>query len=227
MTTTATLGGGKGYRGMGMEGPVARWYEKVVRRDLEEVRRLARSLADGLAPDAAVLEVAPGPGFLAIELAKLGGGRRVVGLDISRSFVEMAAANAREAGVSVDFRLGDASAMPFEPGSFDRIVCRAAFKNFTRPGAAIDEMHRVLRPGGRAVIIDLRRDARPDEIAAYVDGLGLGRFDALATRWIFRHMLIKRAYTAEQFRAMAAASRFGGCTIELSGTGMVVTLSRY
>ncbi len=86
------------------------WYAKITRKDLEEFRRLRPgSLAGRIGAGVAVLEVAPGPGYLAIELAKLGP-YRVAALDISRSFVRMAAENARKAGVPVDFRHGDAAA---------------------------------------------------------------------------------------------------------------------
>ena len=96
------------------------------------------------------LEVAPGPGYLAVEMARTGR-VLVTGLDVSRTFVQIAEQNAREAGVSVDFRQGDAAAMPFADDSFDLVVCQAAFKNFTLPQTAIAEMHRVLRPGRTTV----------------------------------------------------------------------------
>jgi ubiquinone/menaquinone biosynthesis C-methylase UbiE len=225
METTTMTGRGKGYKGLPLEGPLARWYAKTTRKDLGEFRRLAETLAGRVGAGSAVLEVAPGPGYLAIELAKLGP-YRVVGLDISRSFVSMAAENARRAGVPVDFRHGNAAAMPFDPDSFDFLVCRAAFKNFSEPVKALDEMHRVLKPGGEALIIDLRSDVRPAEIDACVNGMGLGRFDAFMTRLIFRHMLIKRAYTSDQFREMAAASRFGSCAIQQASIGLEVTLRK-
>ena len=79
-----------------------------------------------------VLEVAPGPGYFAIELAKLGN-YKVTGVDISETFVEIARANAAEAKVTVDFRRGNASGMPFGSETFDFLLCRAAFKNFTEP----------------------------------------------------------------------------------------------
>ncbi|MHB8611318.1 MAG: class I SAM-dependent methyltransferase [Candidatus Dormibacteraceae bacterium] len=80
----------------------------------------------GLRRGADVLEVGAGPGYLAIEMARL---RRfqVTGLDISRSFVEIANQNARQAAVKIDFRLGDAANMPFDSESFDLVVCQAAF----------------------------------------------------------------------------------------------------
>ena len=76
---------------------------------------------------AEVLEVAPGPGYLAIELAKQG--YSVTGLEISADFVEIEKRNAREAGVNVDFRQGNASAMPMGDGVDDFILCSAAFRS--------------------------------------------------------------------------------------------------
>ncbi|HUJ49640.1 MAG TPA: class I SAM-dependent methyltransferase, partial [Bryobacteraceae bacterium] len=134
----------RGYKGIGMEGSIARWYEKTTRKDLDEFRKLAERLRAIAPENAAVLEVAPGPGFLAAELAR-GGKLRVTGLDISKTFVELAQKNATEAGVRAEFRQGNASDMPFADNSFDLVVCRAAFKNFTQPQKAMREMRRVLR----------------------------------------------------------------------------------
>jgi ubiquinone/menaquinone biosynthesis C-methylase UbiE len=142
-----TIATQKAYKGMGMEGSVARWYEKTTRKDMAEFRKLAERLRASLPDGTNMLEVAPGPGFLAIEMAK-GGKFHVTGLDISKTFVELARKNAAGVGVSIDFREGNASAMPFAENSFDLLVCRAAFKNFSEPVKALHEMHRVLRPGG-------------------------------------------------------------------------------
>jgi ubiquinone/menaquinone biosynthesis C-methylase UbiE len=65
-----------------------------------------------LAPGAKVLEVAPGPGYFAIELAKLGN-YPITGLDISKTFVEIAQKNAAQAGVRAEFRHGSVSNMPY------------------------------------------------------------------------------------------------------------------
>ena len=93
-----------------------------------------------------MLEVAPGPGYFAIEMARLDR-LRVTGLDISHTFMEIARENARQAGVSVDFQQGNTSNMPFAEGSFDLIICQAAFKNFSQPSKAINEMYRVYVAG--------------------------------------------------------------------------------
>jgi hypothetical protein len=70
-------------------------------------------------------------------------------------------------------------------------------------------MHRVLRPGGRAVISDLQRDASPADIDAAVEEMRLGRIDAVMTKLIFKHSLLKRAFRPEDFRLMASQRVFG------------------
>ncbi|HTV54130.1 MAG TPA: class I SAM-dependent methyltransferase [Terriglobia bacterium] len=214
----------KPWKGAGMEGWVARWYTRTRRNDMEDFRRQAKNLAARLRPGCDVLEVAPGPGFFAIELAKLGD-FKITGLDASHTFVEIATENARSAGAKVDFRLGNASAMPFSDESFDFIYCSAAFKNFSEPGRAIDEMHRVLRPGGEAVIGDLRKDASFDDIDTYVNQSGRSRFDAWLTKRTLR-WLTKRAYTREQFQQMAHDSTFGACQINPNPIGFEVRFLR-
>jgi ubiquinone/menaquinone biosynthesis C-methylase UbiE len=205
----------------------------VVRQEYaQDVRRLPRygrndrALAvtrRGGAGDRPRPRIAPGPGYLAVELAKLGD-FAVTGLEISRTFVEIAQRNALEAGVDVDFRQGDGSAMPFAQASFDFTICRSALKNFSRPVAALDEMRRVLRPGGEALIQDLRGGATRAEIDAAVDAMGLPWLDRAMTRWTFHNMLVKRAYTPEDMQQLVARSTFGVCRIETDGIEMNVWL---
>jgi ubiquinone/menaquinone biosynthesis C-methylase UbiE len=208
-----------------MEGMIARWYARNTVKSIGQFQKEARDVASRLPSGADVLEVAPGPGFFAIELAKLGS-YRIVGLDISKTFVRMATENATEAGVDVTFREGNASAMRFEPNSFDFVYCRAAFKNFSEPVPALREMHRVLKPGGSAVIVDLRREAPPEAIKAAVKEMGLGWLNALITRWIFKHVLLKRAYSTDDFRRMAEETPFGTCAIKCDSIGAEVTLHK-
>jgi ubiquinone/menaquinone biosynthesis C-methylase UbiE len=214
----------KAYKGLPMEGMIATWYARNTARDMRRFTDTARLVAEHVRPGGDVLEVAPGPGYLAIEVAKRG--YAVTALDISRTFVRIARENAAKSGVSVDVRHGNSSAMPFPDASFDFVVCMAAFKNFTDPVGAINEMHRVLRPGGQASIFDLRKDASLQDIAAEVRGMQLSAVNALVTRFIFRHGLLRAAYTREQLERMAAQSRFGRCEIECSGIGLEVRLTK-
>ena len=202
-----------------MEGPVARWYEKVTRKDSEEFRSEAGRFASLLPDGGDVLDVAPGPGFLAIEMAR-GGKLRVTGLDISKTFVELARKNATEAGVRAQFRQGNASDMPFAANSFDFLVCRAAFKNFSEPEKAVREMHRVLRPGGTGVIIDLRKDVPMTAIRRYVHSLGLDVWSRWMTLFTFRFILLKRAYTKPQMETMLKGIGFAKTEVRTNEIGM-------
>ena len=215
----------KGYEGIGMEGRIATWYAKNSSKDIAEFCSLADRFANETPGGSRILDVASGPGYLSIELAKRGR-YEVTGLDISKTFVELAAENARQESVSVDFRVGNAAAMPFSEDAFELIVCRAAFKNFSQPIAAMNEMHRVLKTGGRAIILDLRKDASITDIDAYIKSADRGWLNSFIIRVAFRCLLIPRAYSREQFREMASSSRFGGCAVLESGIGFEIVLKK-
>jgi len=211
----------KPYKGLGMEGMIAAWYAKNTGKSIAEFRDLAKRIADRLSSGDRVLEVAPGPGYLAIELARLG--YRIAGLDVSRTFVRIARENAAGAGVQVDFQEGDAAALPFAADAFDFVICRAALKNFSDPVGALREMHRVLRSGGKAMIIDMRNDASSKSIIDEVAKMHLGRIDALLTRTTLS-ALRRRAFSRQDLERMAQATPFGRCDIVEQALGFEVTL---
>ena len=212
------------FKGPEMEGVVARWYAGIRNSgsQVAEYRKQAARLTADLAAGAAVLEVAPGPGYLAIEMAR-NGRIHVTGLDISRTFVEIAGANAVKEGVGADFRQGDAAQMPFGTESFDLVVCQAAFKNFTQPRSALAEMHRVLRTGGTAVIQDMSSDASHADIEQGVRQMELGRLSSFMTKATLE-MLRRRAYSPARFAGLVAESPFLTCDIQKEGIGLEVRL---
>jgi ubiquinone/menaquinone biosynthesis C-methylase UbiE len=214
----------KAYKGLAMEGLIATWYTQNTGRDRTRFEDTARLVAERVRPGAEILEVAPGPGYLAIEMARRG--YRVTALDISKSFVRITRHHAAKAGVAVDVRHGNASQMPLHDASFDFVVCLAAFKNFTDPIGAMNEMHRVLKPGGQASIIDLRKDATREEIDAEVRKMHLSPINTHLTRWTFQFMLVKRAYARDELEQMAAQSRFRACDIRSNGIGCELRLTK-
>ena len=214
----------KPYKGMAMEGIIARWYTNI-RKDDVELEAVVRQVSNLLPAGSRILEVAPGPGYLAIELARLGT-YQVIGLDISASFVQIARAKAKQAGVAVEFHRGDAAHMPFGVGTFDFIICRAAFKNFSEPVQAIHELHRVLKLGGTALIIDLRGDASPEDIRTAVRNMGLSAINRLLTQATFKHFLLKNAYTGAAIRQMVAQTPFAHCDIREDAIGMEIWLEK-
>jgi len=212
-------------RDSGMEGMVAKWYAANTAEMMNQYVELAQRIAGELAPGSSVLEVAPGPGYFAIELAKRGN-FSITGLDLSHTFVDMAARHAAQAGVKVRFEQGSASNMPLKANSFDFLLCRAAFKNFGQPVVALNEMCRVLKPGGRALIIDLRGDASPSEIRREVNRMGLTTFNRMMTQLAFRFFLLRRAYTKQQFEAMLAQTKFAKTQVTESGLGLEISMTK-
>jgi len=215
----------KAHKDRGMEGMVAKWYAANTGKSLEEFNQLARRAARELEPSSKVLEVAPGPGYFSIALAKLGP-YSISGLDISHTFVDIARKKAAEAGVFVDFRQGNASNMPFADDTFDFLLCRAAFKNFGQPVRALQEMCRVLKPGGRGLLIDLRRDAPQASVDHHVDGMGLGAVNKVVTKLVFRLMLLKTAYTRQQFEHMLAQTAFRTTDIREVDIGFEIEMTK-
>jgi ubiquinone/menaquinone biosynthesis C-methylase UbiE len=214
----------KAYKGIAMEGVIARWYTQNTRQG-REFDVLAKRVSESVPAGGCVLEVAPGPGFLSVEIAKTGK-YRVSGVDISRTFVEIERANAQAAGVEIDFRQGDAANLPFEDATFDFVICTAAFKNFARPARALAEMYRVLRPQGQALVIDLRRDASHDDINREVEGMGLNWINTLFTKWTFSQMLLKSAYTVEQIREFLSEAGIPKSRIQSSGIGFEIKMEK-
>ena len=209
-----------------MEGRQARWYAKQRRSGGQPAayRTRAAELTAGLPDGAEVLEVAPGPGYLAVELAR-DGRVTVHGVDVSRTMVQIATEYAAEQGVAVDFRHGDVADLPFPDGSFDLVVTQAAFKNFTAPVPALDEIHRVLKAGGVAIVEDMSADATDADIAAEVDAMALGRVSTFVTNAVL-HVLRRRAYGRSRFAEAAARSRFGTAEIATAGITITVTLRK-
>ncbi|HEX9294808.1 MAG TPA: class I SAM-dependent methyltransferase [Polyangiaceae bacterium] len=212
----------KPYKGLPMEGLIANWYARNTKSDVRH-RGCADALMATLPAGARVLELAPGPGYLAIELAKRGA-FRVSGLDISESFVRIARDNAGAEGLAIDFRQGNASQMPYPDESFDFVVCQAAFKNFTDPLGALNETYRVLVPGGRASIYDLRKEATLADVDAEVKGMNLSPASALFTRFVFRSVLLKNAYREDALQRLVAESRFGSGELRRQGIGFELRL---
>ena len=116
--------------------------------------------------------------------------------------------------------------MPFADAAFDCVVCQAAFKNFPEPVAALDEIHRVLRPGGSASIFDLRKDAPAAAIEAEIRRMRLSPPNALLTRAVFRWGLLRAAYTPHTRESLVTRSHFGRGDLVLDGIGFELRLHK-
>jgi ubiquinone/menaquinone biosynthesis C-methylase UbiE len=114
-----------------------------------------------------LLDVACGAGALVAEVAPHVD--RAVGVDLSDGMLELARSRLSDAGAdrlaNVEFFHGPSDALPFDDGSFTALVCTTALHHFPDPQRSIDEMARVLEPGGRVVIGDICRDGLAAKLA--------------------------------------------------------------
>ena len=116
-----------------------------------------------------VLDVACGPGFLTLAFATVV--TEAIGFDATDEFLALAATEAERRGLTnVAFEHGDAEQLPYDDGSFDLVVCRAAFHHMPRPEQILSEMVRVTNPRGRILIADLLGSEDPNKAALH-DGI--------------------------------------------------------
>ena len=129
-----------------------------------EWRRRATDLAE-LEPGGRALDVATGTGDLALELAgRVGAGGEVVGVDFSERMLELARAKAAErgfGGASIRFEAGNALALDYRDGEFDAATVGFGARNFSDLDRGLSEMARVVRPGGRVVVLEITTPRRP------------------------------------------------------------------
>ncbi|MEU6995355.1 methyltransferase domain-containing protein [Streptomyces sp. NPDC046465] len=126
-------------------------------------RHLRRQL--GVRAGSTLLDVGCGPGYLLSELREdTGPTGRVCGIDISESMLALARERCADATASaargaVDLRTGRAESIPFPDATFDAAVAVQVYEYVEDIGRALDELFRVLRPGGRAVVLDTDWDS--------------------------------------------------------------------
>jgi len=137
------------------QGRSARIYDLVSRRVLRGMyRRLAADVA-GVAPDGGtVLDIGTGPGVLLVELAARRPDLRLTGVDLSADMIAAARRNLEPFGERAGARVGDVTSLPFPDRSFDLIVSSLSLHHWDHPEAAVPELARILRPGGRVYIYD-------------------------------------------------------------------------
>lgn len=136
------------------------WFEAVgpdwdvLRRVFNDDAQRARAITKLVPAGLNVADIGTGTGVLAIELARAG--LSVIAVDHAEKMLAAAAANAHAAGVAaaIQFRAGDATALPLADGEVDAVFAHMVLQYLPRPQEALLEMARVLRPAGRVVLAD-------------------------------------------------------------------------
>jgi demethylmenaquinone methyltransferase / 2-methoxy-6-polyprenyl-1,4-benzoquinol methylase len=195
-------------------GADARWRRRAA--------RAARPPADGSA-----LDVACGSGKLTAELRRLAASGLVVGLDFSGGMLRVAAAGAP----GPRYVRGDGLCLPFADGTFDAVTVAFGLRNFADPERGLCEMRRVLRPGGRAVVLEFVRPRRGPVGAAYraylvhvLPRIG-GRVSGDASAYRYLSQTVDAYRTPEELVELAAAAGWREPRIDLLTLGTVGVLA--
>jgi ubiquinone/menaquinone biosynthesis C-methylase UbiE len=191
---------------------VARAFNLVARLpQMRLIRWLVARRAAAMVPAGQAADLGCGPGYLVVKLAQVAPGLRVTGVDLADEMLVEAEAFARRSGVEerVAFKQGDVAQIPFPDGSLDLVVSTLSLHHWRDPVAVLDEVARVLRPGGSFLVADLRRDM----------GLPFYMLLWFATRCVVPRALRRAneplgsrdsAFTPEEAAQMAAQSRLAG-----------------
>jgi SAM-dependent methyltransferase len=164
------------------------------------------------------LEVGPGPGYLGLEWLKSTEGTRLTGLDISPDMLAVARKNAEEYELRnrVTYVESPGGRMPFEDGTFDGVFTNGSLHEWADPVAVLNEIARVLKPGGRYFISDLRRDMNPFlRWLMWVTCRPTGMRPGLTTS-------VNAAYTPTELRTLVAASSLSDPVITANAIGVSI-----
>lgn len=208
-------------RSDGIDGFFAYKYDEMASLPVfrPDYRKTAEKFAE-LIDSGLVLEIGPGPGYGAIELAKLLEGVQIVCLDASKTMIEIASGHVEDEGLGgrITFQEGVAHRLPFPDGHFDLVVSSGSLHEWREAPRAFQEMHRVLKSGGRVRVEDLRRDADREA----VDDLARGIPSALM-RWGLRHS-VAEAYTRPRLVELLSQTPWSEYEIAESPLELSVTL---
>jgi demethylmenaquinone methyltransferase/2-methoxy-6-polyprenyl-1,4-benzoquinol methylase len=181
-------------------------------------RRAARET--GLQPGGSALDVACGSGKLTAELAKLARGGRVVGLDFSPQMLEVA----RRQHPELEFIEGDALNLPFEDASFDASTIAFGLRNLADPVRGLRELQRVVKAGGRSVVLEFVRPPKNVVGAAYrlylrtlLPAIG-GALSGQPAAYRYLSDTVDSYRSPEELREMAAAA--GWSDVSYKGLAM-------
>jgi ubiquinone/menaquinone biosynthesis C-methylase UbiE len=214
---------GRKIKDLGINGSFARWYDKNTRENrIGEIQEYAKEVKRHLMDNSNILEVAPGPGYFSIELAKMGN-YNISGIDISADFVEICKTNANRENVSVNFFQGNVSKMSFEDNTFDFIFCSAAFKNFKEPIVALHEMYRVLKSNGIILIIDMNHDISKKKLSEEAAKISKSGFERWFMKMTFKG-LCKGAYSKNELENMIKQTPFNKSEIKENGICLYIYL---
>jgi ubiquinone/menaquinone biosynthesis C-methylase UbiE len=168
------------------------------------------------------LEIGPGPGYLGLEWLKHTQGTTLKGLEISIDMISVAERNAKEYGLSdrAEYVHASGSAMPFPDGTFDAVFTNGSLHEWADPRAVFDEIWRILKPGAKAFISDLRRDA-PALVKWF---LWANTYPTTMRPGLLS--TLRAAYTPTELGVLIKGTALENCTISANPLGVILSGAR-
>ncbi|HEB12648.1 MAG TPA: methyltransferase domain-containing protein [Actinobacteria bacterium] len=186
-------------------------------------------LVNALAPfnNDTILDIGTGPGVYAFDIAKTAPSCRVVGLDISQTFVDIATERAKKASVAnVEFALGNIEKLEFADDSFSKIICAGVISVVGKRNDAVRELSRVLSPGG---VLAVREPTRSDSsFSRMICGLpDKSRIRRLCsqTGLLFGHFS-PDFMTEKELRALFDSANFSSISFDVHGQDILITATK-
>lgn len=166
-----------------------------------------------LPPDGALLDVGSGGGQHAVQIARARPDLKVVGIDVATTMVKRARALAARERVSdrVSFQLGDALELPFDDASFDGVYCAGPLKQVIDKSRALRECYRVLRPGGRLLIMDVNRGCSEEDVNAFVSRTTLPEPARRVLKVYFSGIVARQSIDLDEVRALWSELALADC----------------
>jgi ubiquinone/menaquinone biosynthesis C-methylase UbiE len=161
-----------------------------------------------------LLDVGTGPGWMLIKLYKQSPTLHVHGIDISPAMVAKAQANVHEEGLSgvIEVKEGDACTIPYPDALFDIVVSTGSIHHWKEPVRALNEIYRVLKDGGYALVYDVVSDTPRSVLKK-----AAGEFGRLRILLLWLHAFEEPFYSREALQQLPESSLFKGGNTSFSG----------
>ncbi|MGD8290626.1 MAG: class I SAM-dependent methyltransferase [Desulfobacterales bacterium] len=197
-------------------GVLASSYEKATRMVIEDYYGQVAEEIVSYFTSGVILDLGTGPGYLPIEIARRAPDITVIGVDLSRSLVRIAQANAAKTSFShqLQFEVGNAAQLDFDGASFGMVISTGMLHSLKNPVAVLNEIYRVLKKGGEAWIYD------PANITGFIDvrkWKASLNFRELSFLWFFKLIGLHKpiaAYTRAQVIPMIESTAFESVEID-------------